>query len=77
MFDSFADRAATRLVRWRRELDVAAKSQSVDYDYHRYLMRFWHLYEQAITTESPPTVKEFDYYLLCEADDTWTSRDEQ
>jgi hypothetical protein len=37
------------------------------------MMRFWHLYQHALDAGVQPTVKELDYYLMCEAGQGWTA----
>ncbi len=73
IFDSFVERICTRLVRWNPRIAVIPYCESFEWNYYRYVMRFWQLYCTALNDVDTLTVKEFDYYLLCEADHAWTT----
>jgi hypothetical protein len=72
LYDSYAESAARCLVRWQSDLEVVPMRPEYDAEYYWYLMRFWRLYNLALSSGVQPTVKELDYYLLCEVDHGWT-----
>lgn len=64
IYDKYAVRKATRLVRWHDGLKVFEKPQEADDEYYWFLLRFWQLYQAARQVRPEITVRLLDLYLL-------------
>lgn len=64
ILDSVASAAIQGVVSWNRSLAVFDPPPKADREYFRFVVRFWHLYEQARRDRPSVRVKLLDYYLL-------------
>lgn len=64
IYDSNAAWKLTGLCRWRREFNKYRRPKEADWDYHWFLVRFWHFYQAAKKLRPAVTVRQLDLYLL-------------
>ena len=65
IIDQYAVEACNKLVRWRKSHSLSDLPNDRDEAYARYVQRFWQLYRTARDAMVEPTVRHFDYYLIC------------
>jgi len=64
IFDTYAEAACRKMIRWQEAFDQFDAPTAADRTYVRYVIRFWHLYQQARAAGLKPTVKHLDHWLL-------------
>ena len=64
IYDTFAEKALRREVRWHDDLMVFGSIPRADPQYHWFCARFWHLYQELRRRRKKATVRLADVYLL-------------
>jgi hypothetical protein len=64
IYDNNANKTLKRRYRWKNRLKLFDMPKGADVGYYRFVMRFWQLYQEAMTARKGVTVKKLDAFLL-------------